>query len=151
MRRNSWHIQLIQLLSVIGLLVAFYLWLYHNGDLIAVCSPSGWEDCGQVSGPDAPYSSIGSVSVALLGFIGYAIIFLLTWLRQSSAWVTENLPELLVGVIGLAFLFSLGLTGLELFVIHAFCRYCLVSAVLVTIMFGTAVAYLRQAENDNES
>jgi uncharacterized membrane protein len=56
--------------------------------------------------------------------------------------LADYLPELLVGTTGLAFLFSLGLTGLELFVIHAICRYCVVSAVLVTIMFGLAISYL---------
>ena len=42
-----------------------------------------------------------------------------------------------------AFLFSLVLTGLEIFVIHAFCRYCIVSAVITTIMLILSISYLR--------
>ena len=40
-------------------------------------------------------------------------------------------------------LFTVGLTALELFVIHAVCRYCLVSAAIIVVMFLLAVSYLR--------
>lgn len=143
MRTEDWQVRLVQLLAVPGLFVAYYLLLYHNGDLLAACSATGWDDCGQVSGPDAPYSAIGPIPVALIGLVGYAFIFLLTWLKDWLPLLQEYLPELLVGVTGLAFFFSMGLTGLELFVIHALCRYCLVSAVIVTVMFGLSISYLR--------
>ena len=55
------------------------------------------------------------------------------------------LPELLLGLTGLAFVFTLGLTALEVFVIHAVCRFCLISAAIVTVMFVLAIAYLRAA------
>lgn len=142
MRPSDWQVRLIQLLAVIGLFVAYYLLLYHNGTLVAVCGGSGWDDCGKVSGPGAPYSTLGSVPVALIGLIGYALIFLLTWLPAWWPLLDEYLPELLVGTTGLAFLFSLGLTAVELFVIQAVCRYCVVSAVLATILFALAISYL---------
>ena len=140
---KDWQPRLIQLLAVIGLFVAYYLLLFHNGSLIAACSSSGWDDCGQVSGPDAPYSSIGPIPVALIGLLGYAAIFLVVWLKDWLPIIEDNLPELLVGLTGFALLFSLGLTALELFVIHAVCRYCVISAGLIVIMFGLAISYLR--------
>lgn len=151
MNTENWQVRLIQLLAVPGLLVAYYLLLFHNGSLIAACSGSGWDDCGLVSGPDAPYSSIGPVPVALIGLLGYGLIFLLTWLKNWLPALEDYLPEILVGVTGLAFLFSLGLTGLELLVIHAFCRYCVVSAVIVTIMFFLSLNYLRNPGGVKES
>lgn len=149
-RPPDWQVRLIQLLAIIGLFVAYYLLLYHNGTLVAVCG-SGWDDCGQVSGPDAPYSSLGPVPVALMGLLGYALIFLLTWLPGWWPTVEEYLPELLVGTTGLAFLFSLGLTGLELFIIHAICRYCVISAVLVTILFTLAINYLISVQKEENA
>ncbi|MGB3716871.1 MAG: vitamin K epoxide reductase family protein [Candidatus Promineifilaceae bacterium] len=140
---EDWPIRVIQLLTLPGMMVAFYLLLFHSGDLIAACSSGGWDDCGQVSGPDAPYSSVGPIPVALIGLVGYAVIFLVTWLADWWPWIDENLPELMVAFTGLAFLFSLGLTALELFVIQAICRYCVVSAVIATIMFLLAFVYLR--------
>jgi uncharacterized membrane protein len=145
---DDWQVRLIQLLAVPGMLLAFYLLLYHDGKLVDVCTPSGWDDCGKVSGPDAPYSSIGPVPVALIGLAGYVTIFLLAWLKDWVALVEDYLPELLVGLTAVAFLFSLGLTALELFVIHAICRYCVVSAVIITVMLITAVHYLREVTSE---
>lgn len=140
---EDWQIRFIQLLAVPGLIVSFYLLLFHNGELSAACSASGWDDCGLVSGPDAPYSSIGPVPVALIGLIGYALLFLLTWLEGWHTRLDDILPELLVALTGLAFVFSLGLTALEIFVLQAICRFCVVSAVLITMMFALSVSYLR--------
>jgi uncharacterized membrane protein len=142
---DAWPIRLVQLLAVPGLLIAFYLLLYHHGDLIAVCKASGWDDCGKVSGPDGLYSSIGPIPVALIGLIGYAVIFLVAWLRDWWPLLDDYLPEIMVGLTGVAFLFSVGLTLLELFVIEAICRYCVISAVIITIMFILSIGYLRGA------
>ncbi len=145
MNVDKWQVRLIQLLAVPGLLVAFYLLLYHNGVLFTTCSVGAWEDCGLVSGPNAPYASIGPVPVALIGLAGYAAIFLLTWLPPWSATLDNYLPQLLLGVIGLALLITAGLTALEIFVIHAICRYCLISAGIILAMFLLALSNLRQA------
>ena len=123
---DDWPISIIQLLAVPGIIIAFFLLLYHNGNLIEVCSASSWDDCGKVSGPDGTYSAIGPFPVALIGMIGYSAIFLAVWLRDWWSFIDDYLPELLVGLTGLAFLFSVSLTALELFVIHAICRYCVV-------------------------
>jgi uncharacterized membrane protein len=140
---DDWQVRLIQLLTVPGMLLAFYLLLYHNGSLVDVCTASGWNDCGKVSGPDAPYSAIGSIPVALIGLIGYASLFLLAWAKDWLETVEDYLPERLVGLTSVAFLFSLVLTGLELFIIHAICRYCVVSAVITTVIFVLSLHYLR--------
>lgn len=145
---DNWQVRLIQLLAVPGMLLAFYLLLYHEGKLIDVCTASGWDDCGKVSGPDAPYSSIGPVPVALIGLIGYITLFLAAWVKDWLAVVEDYLPELLLGLTAVAFLFSVGLTALELFVIHAICRYCVVSAVIITIMFLLSIHYMRQVTSE---
>lgn len=102
MYTEQWQARLIQLLSVFGMFVAFYLLLYHSGNLIAVCPVSGIEDCGKVSGPGAPYASIGPIPVALIGLLGYAGIFLVTWLKDWWPWLQENLAPLLLSLTGLA-------------------------------------------------
>lgn len=146
--KQDWQLRLIQLLSVPGMLLAYYLLLFHDGVLIVGCAVGGWFDCGEVSGPGAPYASIGPVPVALIGLVGYGLIFLLTWLQDWDFALIDHLPEMMVGVTGFAFLFSLVLTGLELFAIGAFCQYCVVSAVLVTLLFGLSLSYLRSANKE---
>ncbi len=142
---EDWPISIIQLLAVPGILIAFFLLLFHDGKLIEVCSASGWDDCGKVSGPDGAYSSIGPIPVALIGLVGYCAIFLSVWLRDWWSFIDDYLPELLAGLTGLAFLFSVGLSALELFVIHAICRYCVVSAVIITVMLILSIGHLRSA------
>jgi uncharacterized membrane protein len=148
---EAWPVKLIQILAIPGMLLSFYLLLYHSGDLIAVCSGSGWDDCGKVSGPDAPYSTIGSIPVALIGLLGYAAIFLLAWLPTFWPALDDYLPEVMVSVTGLGFLFTLFLTGLELFVIRSLCRYCVVSALIMMAMFVLAIILLRRRPLSVES
>lgn len=145
MRTNHWQARVIQLLSVLGIVTAFYLFLYHQGKVFSACEINAIFDCGQVSGPGAPYSSIGPIPVALIGLVGYASIYLLVWLQDWLPIVEENLPELLMGTVGLAFLFTLYLTALEFFAIGLFCQYCVWSAVIVLTMFILAISYLRSA------
>jgi uncharacterized membrane protein len=139
---EKWQALVIQLLAVPGMLVAYYLLLYHNGVLFTTCTVNDFFDCGQVSGPGSPYSSIGPIPVALIGLLGYAAIFLVVWLGNWSSTIDDYLPELLAGLVGLACLFTLGLTGLELVVIHAFCQYCLYSAAIVLVMLVLAISLL---------
>lgn len=149
--KQDWQLRLIQLLSVPGMLLAYYLFLFHEGVLIIGCAVDSVFDCGQVSGPNAPYASIGPVPVAFIGLTGYAVIFLLAWLRDWDNPLMDYLPELMLAVTGFAFLFSLGLTLLELFVIGAFCQYCVVSAVLVVLLFGLSISYWRVVKTEGEA
>ena len=142
MNTDQWQLKLIQLLAVPGMLIAYYLLLFHSGDLVAACSGNGWDDCGLVSGPTAQYSSLGPIPVALIGLIGFALIFLTIWLNGLFPVLEQWLPETMVALTGLAFLFSLGLTGIELFVLQAICRYCVMSAAIVTMMFTLALGHL---------
>ncbi|MFN2136167.1 MAG: vitamin K epoxide reductase family protein [Candidatus Promineifilaceae bacterium] len=135
-----WQASLIQLLAVPGMLIAYYLLLYHNGVLFTTCTINEFFDCGQVSGPGAAYSAIGPIPVALIGLLGYAAIFVVIWLRDWSPAIRELLPELVIGLVGVAFLFTLGLTLLELLVIHAFCQFCLYSSVIVLAMLVLALS-----------
>ena len=144
---KDWPVRIIQLLAIPGMLVAYYLYLYHSGSLFSTCTVNDFFDCGQVSGPGSPYSSIGPIPVALIGLVGYAVIFLTVWIRDWFSFVEDNLPELILGLAGLAFLFTLGLTLLEMFVIHAFCQYCLYSAAIVLVMFILAIIYLVKSRN----
>jgi uncharacterized membrane protein len=146
-----WQALVIQLLSVGGMLVAYYLYLYHYGVLFTSCTVNEFFDCGQVSGPGSPYASIGPIPVALIGLLGYASIFLVVWLRSWSDTIEQYTPELLGGLVGIAFLFTMGLTGLEMFVIHAFCQYCLYSAVIVLVMAILAVSLIISTNREQEA
>ncbi|MDJ0755511.1 MAG: vitamin K epoxide reductase family protein [Ardenticatenaceae bacterium] len=143
-RKIYWPIHTIQLLSVIGLLIAFYLYLYHEQVVDINCAADGFFDCSRVSGPTSPYSSVGDLPIALIGLAGYAAIFLVTWARQLWSLVDRYCAAMLLLFTGLGMGFTIYLKALELTVIHAICEYCLYSAVVMAIMFGLALYDFRQ-------
>ena len=51
----------------------------------------------------------------------------------------------LLGNATIGWIFSLYLTWLELFRIHAICQWCVVSAIIVTIIFFICVADYRES------
>ena len=73
-------------------------------------------------------------------------------LAVSLAGLTPALAErrgvsqLLVGMTGFGLLFSLWLTYLELFVIHAICQWCVISAILATALFAISWLDLREVD-----
>ena len=118
-------------LSVLGMLVSYYLVLIHEDPSVALCA--GFGDCEAVN--SSPYSELFGIPVAVFGFLFYALIFLVQTGRLLG-WLPERpvRPFLLLWTtIGL--LFSAYLTAIELFVLHAICPWCVVSAVLVTLLF----------------
>jgi uncharacterized membrane protein len=59
--------------------------------------------------------------------------------RESYA-ESRTVSLLLLGVAGTGVLFSAWLTYLELFEIHAICQWCVVSAIIVTVIFFVCLA-----------
>jgi uncharacterized membrane protein len=75
------------------------------------------------------------VDVALLGFIAYAVLLGVAMLGLQPAWQERREPTrgaLLLSGGGVVF--AAYLTWLELFVIHAICRWCVASAVIIVLV-----------------
>ncbi len=123
----------VLILSVIGFLLSVYLtYLHYAEGQTAFCSQGS--DCDVVR--QSGYSSMLGIPVALLGAVGYALIF---WFSFVS--ISKRTGWLLLYTISLAgFVFSLYLTYIELFVIKAICPYCVVSAIIMTAIF-VIIAY----------
>lgn len=135
MNTENWQIRVIQLLSVLGIMIAFYLLLFHNGSLILTCSQGEVFDCGQVSGPYAAYSTFYDIPVALFGMLGYIAIFMLIWLQDWVPFFKQNVTYLVLAVVSIALFFTGYLSYLEEFVIGKWCQYCLGSAAVIMVMF----------------
>lgn len=137
-RLRSWW---IPLLALLGLGIALYLAYVEITQMTAVCGPVG--ECNIVQ--SSPYARILNIPVAVLGALYYlgvlGIWFLLRLFRAKTLKWTPMLLLILslVGVI-----FSIYLTALELFVIHAICAWCISSAVISTLlMVITVVAFTK--------
>jgi uncharacterized membrane protein len=120
------------LLSLAGMLVSAYLWMFKHGYIGSLACGTGGCATVQLS----EYSKFLGVDVALLGFAAYALLLGLAMLGLQPAWQARREPAraaLLVSAGGV--LFAGYLTWLELFVIHAICRWCVTSAVLIVFVF----------------
>jgi uncharacterized membrane protein len=118
------------LLSLAGLFVSLYLYLYKLGYIGTLACGTGGCETVQFSS----YSRFFGIEVPLLGLLGYTAQLGLSVgaLQQpdSARW-----PGLLRLLAGTGVVFSIYLTYLELFVIHAICRWCIGSAVIALLLF----------------
>jgi uncharacterized membrane protein len=126
----------VALLSVAGVLISAYLWMFKHGYIGTLACGTGACETVQLS----PYSSFLGVDVALLGFLGYAVMLGVSLVGVQPAWLDRPGPtRTLLLLAGGALLFAAYLTGIELFVLHAVCRWCVASAVIVTLIFVLAI------------
>ncbi len=132
----------IALLSLAGLFIAIYMYLYKIGKIGSLVCGTGGCETVQLS----PQARFLGVEVALIGVVGYAAVLLLALLALSPRFAGLAWPsQLLALMAGGAVLFTAYLTYLELFVIHAICRWCVGSAVIILAIFGLALRDLRRA------
>jgi uncharacterized membrane protein len=129
------HRMAAALLSLVGLMVATYLYLFKIGIVGTMVCGTGSCELVQTS----RWSRFLGVEVSLLGVLGYLAMLgvSLAGLQpalQQRRWPATALLLLATG----ALVFSGWLTYTELFLIHAICRWCVASAVIVLLLFLVA-------------
>ena len=130
-------------LSLIGLIDAAYLAWLKIANTEASCGIGG---CDVVN--SSIYSEVAGIPVALLGVGGYVCIIGLLLLESRAEFWKENVPTFLFGITLIGLLYSIYLTYLELFVIHAVCPYCVVSAIVMLILFILVLINNRQNQGE---
>lgn len=120
------------LLSLAGLFVATYLYLYKIGRIGTLVCGTGACETVQLS----PYSRFLGLEVALYGVGGYATLLILSLLAlQAPSGSRSRASDWLLGLSLVGVVFTVYLTYIELFVLHAVCRWCVTSAVIIGAIF----------------
>ena len=140
---------LLLILTLAGLFDALYLhWVYTSPNHPLVCLGRG---CDVVRA--SKYASLWGHALPDYGVLMYGVLLMAVLLE---AWLAA--PAIRrgaqLGVIAIAaggFAFSVYLTYLEGFVIHAWCAWCVGSAVIVTLILLLSLADLRSPDFDTES
>jgi uncharacterized membrane protein len=134
------HRQTIAVLALVGWFIALYLGLHAlglGGEL--KCGTGGCETV-----QTSRWAELLGVPVAFYGVAGYAAILAVALVSLQPAWLGRRGPVLLLAALATGgVLFSGWLTYLELFVIHAICRWCVTSAVLMTAIWLVSLHSLR--------
>ena len=123
---------LAALLALAGMFVALYLTLYKLGYIGTLVCAVGSCETVQTS----KWATFLGQPVGAWGVAYYVAVFIVAIAGLSEA-LSESpaVSRVLVGLTGFGMLFSLWLTYLELFVIHAICQWCVISALLATALF----------------
>ena len=122
-------------LALIGLGIASYLTYVHYEGIHPVCGLGG--NCEKVQSSE--WSKLAGIPVAVLGLIGYAVIFVSLFVPGEEALIVGALTALV------GFGFSAYLTYRELFTIDAICPWCVSSAVIMTLLAIVTTARLLRA------
>lgn len=134
----TWSHRLVPLLLFCGLLTAGYLSYVEATSEFAVC---GVEYSGCVTVQTSQFNQLmGFLPVAYFGLLGYFAIFFIWLFRQIGR--KKFLPLAAILQWGLSFfgvLFSIYLTFLEVFVIHATCSWCVTSAVIMNSILWLSI------------
>ncbi len=136
---NLSYLSLYLVLALGGLINSSYLFWNHHKKKPLVCPLD--HDCSVVT--ESRWSHLFGVRNELLG-----IIFFVGMLTLGLISLTTVLPSstiLLFILIGssLGILFSLFLVLLQTFVIKNYCFYCLISAVISTLLFVMSILLFR--------
>jgi len=114
------------LLSFLGLVDTLYLGI-KRGAPVPCSITSGCEEV-----LNSRFSTLAGVPISWFGFAFYLAVFSCAIFASFG----DDRPLKLAFWPALAaFVISVGLVGVQAFVLHAYCQYCLGSAVLVTLIF----------------
>jgi uncharacterized membrane protein len=134
-------------LSLAGLFISGYLYLYKIGKIGSLACGTGSCETVQLSS----WSRFAGLEVSLIGVLGYASLLGLS-LASLQAGAYRQWPVRAMAVAaGIGVLFTLYLTYVELFVIHAICRWCVASGVIVLAIFVVALLDQRRLSRSRVS
>lgn len=122
----------IAALSLGGVLLAGYLLLYKLQVLGSIACGTG--ACERVQ--SSPWAVFLGIPVPAWGVGGYATIFAVAFLGIQPKWIgRREIAWLLTGLTTFAFGFSVYLSAIEAFVLYQWCRWCIASAIIATLIF----------------
>ncbi|HEX7315274.1 MAG TPA: vitamin K epoxide reductase family protein [Pyrinomonadaceae bacterium] len=118
----------VALVALGGLADAVYLTVEHlSGQSVRCMVVSGCDEVLQSS-----YATVAfGVPVAAVGAVAYFTVFSLATL---AAYGYDGARKLLAPLVAVMFLATLWFLYLQAFVIRAFCTYCLISAIVTTVL-----------------
>jgi uncharacterized membrane protein len=126
----------IAALSLAGVGLATYLAMYKLGMIGTLACSVGQCETVNLS----KWSVFLGIPVAVWGLGFYVGLFLVAFFGTTQRFAeAEWISHAMLAMTGWGVVFSGWLTYLELFVIHAVCMFCVISAILVAVLFVLSV------------
>lgn len=135
----------IAALSLVGLMISAYMSLYKLGVFGVIACGAG--DCDRVQ--NSPWAVFLGVPVPYIGVLGYGALMAVALAGMQPRFARARwVPALLLAGATIGLAFSAYLTWLEAAVINAWCRYCIVSAALASLIFLCSIPEIRRLRRD---
>ena len=142
-RGKTWVRLAILVLGLFGIVISSYLVHVHYNELTTVCVP-GFE-CDEVL--TSSYAEIWGIPISLLGLCIYTLVTLLGFWLLFEKKERQDLVSLAIYTITLSgVLFTAYLYYLEIFVLRAFCSWCISSSILIIGLFILSLVNLFSSE-----
>jgi uncharacterized membrane protein len=125
-------------LCILGAADSIYLLIYKLTGNSHMCLGNG--GCHDVN--FSPFSEIYGIPVSVFGISAYLAILCILILESRIKIAKDNGPLAIFGISLGGFAFTIYLTYLEIYVIHAICPFCVVSAIIITLIFILAIIRL---------
>lgn len=127
---------IIAALALGGVGLATYLAMYKLGMIGTLACTVG--SCETVN--LSRWATFVGIPVAVWGVGFYVVLFLVALLGTTERFVEATwVSHALLALTAWGVIFSAWLTYLELYVIHAVCMFCVISAILVCVLFVLSV------------
>ena len=136
--------KLIYIASAIGLLDASYLSFVKLTEAKLFCTP-GLGDCLTVNA--SQWANIFGIPVAFLGVVFYLVVILFITLRNKIKILADYQYFIFFFITLVGILFSAYLTYIEVAVLHTFCQWCVLSAIITIVLFVSSVIKLARRQN----
>ena len=130
---------IIQISAIIGLLDSIYLAYVKIAKTPIYCTP-GLGHCDVVNA--SRWSILFGIPLGFYGVAGFGLIFLLAAFGLHQRANHPYIDLILFGFSLAGFLFSLYLTSIEVFVLKTVCQWCLLSAVMMSVIFISTIVRL---------
>ena len=135
------------LIALIGVFLSLYLTLFKLGYIGTLACGTGSCERVQLS----KWGDFLGLPVSAWGVGYYALVLAISFAGTQERFAdSPRITNVLLYLTGAGLLFSIWLTYLELFVIHAICRWCLGSAAITLVLFVLAALGRRVEGGENE-
>ena len=122
------HYEFLLLFSFFGFLDTAYLAIVHYKNIIPPCSIA--KGCEKVL--TSSYSAVFGIPTALLGALYFAVLIILSVLLLQN--YKKQVAKVLFGFVVAGFLFIMFLLYTQIFLIKAFCQYCLLADPIIILL-----------------
>ena len=127
--------------TFIGLGDTLFLSYYQHLGITPGCAIGGCEIV-----LNSAYSKFMGVPLSYIGLVFYVYMLALAILVAYDSY-GKGTRFALLAYTGIGVLMSIGFETLQIFVIHAICMYCAISAITTVVLFGLAIWHWRSTRS----